>query len=72
LKLESGSLIDDLERWKKAYKENIVALSYSSNTIELYNRSIKMFIEYSLQYEEEIKLSEIKSEYTSNDRRTGF
>ena len=63
MKLETGSLIDDLERWYKAYKNNIIALSYSQNTVKLYERAINTFIEYSLQYQEEMKLSDIKSIY---------
>jgi integrase/recombinase XerD len=39
------------------------ALSYSKNTIELYSRAINNFIEYSLQYQDEVTLAEVKSIY---------
>jgi len=63
MQLETDNFIDDLYRWYKAYKDNIRALSYSKNTLELYSRAIDMFIEYSLQYQDEMKLSDIKSIY---------
>lgn len=63
MKLETDDFIDDLYRWYKAYTDNIRALSYSKNTLELYSRAISMFIEYSLQYQDEMKLSDIKSLY---------
>jgi len=63
MKLENGNFIDDLYRWYKAYNENMKALSYSNNTLELYSRAIDMFIEYSLQYQDEMKLIDIKSVY---------
>lgn len=65
MKLVSGNLIDDIYRWYKAYKDNISALSYSSNTITLYSRAIESFIEYSLEYQDEMQLNEIKSIYIS-------
>ncbi len=63
MQLETDNFIDDLYRWYKAYKDNIRALSYSKNTLDLYSRAIDMFIEYSLQYQDEMKLSDIKSIY---------
>ena len=63
MKLENGDFISDLYRWYRAYKENMQALSYSNNTIELYSRAIDQFIEYSLQYQDEMSLREIKSIY---------
>jgi len=63
MKLENGNFIDDLYRWYKAYNENMKALSYSNNTLELYSRAIDIFIEYSLQYQDEMKLIDIKSVY---------
>ena len=63
MKLETGNLIDDLNRWYKAYIDNITALSFSSNTIELYKRSIDMFVEYSHDYQEDMNISDVKSIY---------
>lgn len=63
MKLQTDNFIDDLYRWYKAYKDSIIALNYSNNTLELYNRAINMFIEYSLQHQDEMKLSDIKSIY---------
>lgn len=63
MQLQTDNFIDDLYRWYKAYKDNIKALSYSKNTLDLYSRAINMFIEYSLQYQDEMKLSDIKSIY---------
>jgi integrase/recombinase XerD len=61
MKLETDNLIDDLNRWYKAYIDNITALSFSNNTIELYSRAIDMFIEYSHDYQEDMSISDIKS-----------
>lgn len=63
MKLQTNNFINDLYRWYKAYKNNIKALSYSKNTLDLYCRAIDMFIEYSLQYQDEMRLSDIKSIY---------
>lgn len=67
MKLQTNNFINDLERWAKAYKNQIRALSYSINTIELYSRAIEQFIEYSLQYQDETTMRDIKSIYI-----TGF
>jgi integrase/recombinase XerD len=66
MKLESDDFIDDINRWYKAYIDNMRALSYSNNTLELYSRVIDSFIEYSLQYQDEMKLIEIKSIYITS------
>lgn len=63
MQLETGSFLDDLYRWYSAYMDSIRALSYSKNTLELYGRAINMFIEYSRAYQDEMKLSDIKSVY---------
>ncbi len=63
MKLSNGAMIDDLLRWFSAYKKNMVALSYSNNTIELYSRAIDMFIEYSRGYQDEMGIYDIKSSY---------
>ncbi len=63
MKLSTENFIDDLNRWYKAYDNNIKALSYSKNTVELYKRAIDMFIEYSLHHQEEMQLNDIKSIY---------
>lgn len=65
--LQTNNFVSDLERWAKAYKNQIRALSYSLNTIELYSRAIDQFIEYSLQHQDETTMKDIKSIYI-----TGF
>ncbi len=61
MQLEKNNLIDDLYRWQKAYSNNIKALGYSSNTLQLYSRAIDMFMEYMLDYQDDIRLSDIKA-----------
>jgi len=63
MQLTTGSLIDDLKRWQKAYRNNMLVLLYSKNTIELYTRAIERLIEYSLQYKDEVRLDGIQSSY---------
>jgi len=63
MELSNGDFIADLNRWYKAYIDNIKALSYSINTLELYSRAIDTFIEYSRQYQDEVQLNELKSMY---------
>jgi integrase/recombinase XerD len=66
MKLQTDNFIEDLERWYRAYMEHIKSLGYSKNTIELYNRAIDMFIEYSLQFQDEMQLKDIKTVYFSD------
>jgi integrase/recombinase XerD len=66
MKLQTDNFIEDLERWYMAYIEHIKSLGYSKNTIELYNRAIDMFIEYSLQFQDEMQLKDIKTVYFSD------
>ena len=67
MKLENGNFIEDLLRWKKAYISHIKGLSYSNNTISLYNRVIEQFIEYSREFQDEMGIKEVKGAYI-----TGF
>jgi len=64
--LQSDNFILDIERWIKAYKSNIVALSYSNNTISLYNRAIDQFYEYVLSNRDDMELRKINSIYITN------
>ena len=66
MKLQTDNFINDLERWARAYKNQIKALSYSLNTIELYSRAIDQFIEYSLQHQDEITMRDVKSIYITS------
>lgn len=61
MKLSNGDLIDDLYRWHKEFIRYITSLSYSNNTIELYNRAILMYIDYMHEYQDETAINEIKS-----------
>lgn len=65
--LQTTSIIADLERWHKAYIHNIKALSYSPNTIDLYDRVVNSFIEYMREHEDETMMKDIK-----NIHFTGF
>jgi len=55
LKSENG-IIEDLERWMRAYSAYIASLSYAPNTISLYTKIIENFIEYMRSYDEEVEL----------------
>ncbi|MBE0515526.1 tyrosine-type recombinase/integrase [Sulfurimonas sp.] len=60
MQLSSGDLLKDLQKWQKMYILSINALSYSQNTIELYNRTINFFIEYMREFQEEILINNIE------------
>ena len=66
MRLDTGNLIEDLERWKQAYLANIKGLSYSANTIALYRRAIDTFIEYSRAYQDEIGMRNIGRMFITN------
>lgn len=66
MRLSSGDLIQDLMNWQKMYITSIKALSYSKNTIELYNRTIDFFIEYMREYQETISINKIEQMYLIN------
>lgn len=63
MKLQTDDFIGDLERWYSAYIGHIKALGYSNNTIDLYKKGIDTFIEYSLQYQDEMELKHINTIY---------
>ncbi|MCG4222663.1 hypothetical protein KBJ47_09245 [Campylobacter jejuni] len=54
MKLKNTTISEDLERWIEAYLKHIQALSYSNNTFLLYRRILLEFVEYSLDYQDEI------------------
>lgn len=60
--LETDDFISDLERWSRQYLTHIKT-AYSDNTIELYERAIRQFIEFSLMYQDEMTLRSIRSSY---------
>lgn len=60
MKLSKGDIVDDLLRWQKPYLEDIESRNYSENTIELYDRCINVFIEYTRGYNEELELKTLK------------
>lgn len=63
MKLSKNDFILDLETWAKAYFLHISALNYSKNTILLYKRVINEFIEYSLEFQDEMSIKHIKTAY---------
>lgn len=63
MKLSKNDFILDLETWAKAYFLHISALNYSKNTILLYKRVINEFIEYSLEFQDEMTIKDIKTAY---------
>ena len=63
MQLQTNDFIADLERWRDAYISRLKAAEYSQNTIELYGRALEQFIEYSLQYQDEMTLRDLRSVY---------
>jgi len=63
MKLQTNDFISDVERWRDAYLGWMNTQDYSSNTLELYSRIINQFIEYSLGYQDEMTLKDIRSSY---------
>lgn len=67
MKLSTGAMIDDLNRWHRAYNNEMEALMLSKNTIELYNRAITQYIEYMHEYQEDVSIDAIRKHHI-----TGF
>lgn len=63
MKLTKNDFIEDLYAWSKAYFSHIFTLNYSKNTISLYKRIIFEFIEYSLEFQDEMNIKDIKTAY---------
>jgi integrase/recombinase XerD len=63
MQLQTDDFISDLERWRDAYIARLKAAEYSPNTIELYQRALEQFIEYSLQYQDDMTLKDLRSVY---------
>lgn len=63
MKLSNSDLISDLDRWFSGYIRHIKALSYSSNTIELYSRAIRQYIEYMHEYQDDIDIKSIRAHH---------
>ena len=63
MQLQTNNFIEDLERWRDAYINWMDTQDYSKNTLELYSRTINQFIEYSLGYQDEMSLKDIRSNY---------
>lgn len=66
MQLQTDNFIEDLERWRDAYLNWMNTQDYSPNTLELYSRTINQFIEYSLGYQDEMVLKDIRSSYFSD------
>ena len=66
MKLKNGNISQDLDRWTKAYFNHIKTLSYSNNTFLLYERILLEFIEYSLDYQDEMQINDIKTLFIVN------
>ena len=63
MNLQTDNFIEDLEKWRDAYLNWMDTQDYSKNTLELYGRTINQFIEYSLGYQDEMSLMDIRSNY---------
>jgi len=61
MKLDTGNIFSDLERWRKAYLSHIRSQSYSKNTIEVYKYSIIVFCEYILEEHQENTIKDINA-----------
>ncbi|RTJ24956.1 hypothetical protein C3H84_09365 [Campylobacter jejuni] len=57
---------EDLEHWIEAYLKHIQALSYSNNTFLLYRCILLEFVEYSLEYQDEMQINDIKTTFLVN------
>ncbi|ELC4807553.1 site-specific integrase [Campylobacter jejuni] len=66
MKLKNTTISEDLERWIEAYLKHIQALSYSNNTFLLYGRILLEFVEYSLDYQDEMQINDIKTTFLVN------
>ncbi len=66
MELKTSDIITDLERWQKAFLAHIQAISYSKNTIMAYRRILDQFIEYSLDFQEQMGIDEINLYYIIN------
>ncbi|EAK5552972.1 hypothetical protein NUE23_001729, partial [Campylobacter jejuni] len=65
-KLKNTTISEDLERWIETYLKHIQALSYSNNTFLLYRRILLEFVEYSLDYQDEMQINDIKTTFLVN------
>ena len=63
MQLQTDSFTKDLQRWRDAYLRYMLTQDYSNNTIELYERIVNELINYSEQYENEMKIEDIRSTY---------
>lgn len=66
MKLKNTTISEDLERQIEAYLKHIQALSYSNNTFLLYRRILLEFVEYSLDYQDEMQINDIKTTFLVN------
>ncbi|WP_250537501.1 hypothetical protein [Campylobacter jejuni] len=66
MKLKNTTISEDLERWIEAYLKHIQALSYSNNTFLLYRRILLELVEYSLDYQDEMQINDIKTTFLVN------
>nr|WP_252365806.1 site-specific integrase [Campylobacter jejuni] len=66
MKLKNTTISEDLERWIEAYLKHIQALSYSNNTFLLYRRILLEFVEYLLEYQDEMQINDIKTTFLVN------
>ncbi|ECQ4162420.1 recombinase XerC, partial [Campylobacter jejuni] len=66
MKLKNTTISEDLERWIETYLKHIQALSYSNNTFLLYRRILLEFVEYSLDYQDEMQINDIKTTFLVN------
>jgi len=65
MQLQTNDFISDLKKWQHRYMNWMQMQDYSKNTLELYDRVVKQFVKYSLQYQDEMSLKDIRSTYFS-------
>ena len=66
MKLTNDDFLGDLELCANEYFKHIIALSYSNNTISLYKRIISQFLIYSSNFQEKMRIKNIKTAYIVN------
>jgi len=63
MKLETGNIVKDLQRWMTAYLQELASRNLSSRTITIYTGILESFIEYSRQFQGEAEVSDINRIY---------
>jgi integrase/recombinase XerD len=59
MKLDSGNITDDLQRWVVAYMQEITNKNLSERTMDIYSGILDDFVEYSRQFQGELSIEDI-------------